>query len=735
MSSDVGVIPTHSFGREWVLFVAVGLGVTATNVLLYLAGVYIAGLRPSIAAGIAFILLVPIHFFSYSKIVFRSGSTSFKMIFCYAATLAVSFLLNVGLVDFYWGVLLAEPISALVLSLGPAVLANYVLFKFYVFQPSAKRNLLSFTTIANLLIIFVAIVAIYLSVASMLLYFHSFLFSDDWRLYYDYFFRRTFFESIFGRQNGHLMIVPNAIFFGNYALFGGRMIVSVLFSVATLGMSGLISALVIVRALKFQNVRPIERIAAASVVLLLAFLLTAPVTLYWGMGVHNHFTVLGAVGAAFFASGMARPVLFFPGFLVCAVLASTSFSTGVAVWGLGFAGAVVARTRPATVLLYFFLGITGALVTSGYFTSDIVTSRLTIPPLNTLALSIPTFIGNAPGHFFLLGRSNEVLSPSTLAFGSFGLIGYLMLTFRVFYSMYRQRTSDLEKAYTFFWLICGFVVIAGFLIAIGEHWDSGGVLQPRFATWSTLFWGSLCATSLLSIAECFKRYLGIHPVAVLWIFTVATAVIFINTHVITHKLRYMYSYQADRISQVAINQEYRPTVDTLWRVGQSQVTQQISGDLRAKRLNLYAEEWPHLMGENLRTTKDDTPNSCTTRFYILSTTRHDEWIVRGWIWPEKDSIGTIKTVYFLDETGKVVGFAKQIFGPPHTGDRSYIEGRPLTSRILHATQLPLLADLPGVSGHFRGRVNSVSESTEKLKAKLSVLGEDASGKWCSVKII
>ena len=113
MSSDVGVIPTHSFGREWVLFVAVGLGVTATNVLMYLAGVYIAGLRPSIAAGIAFILLVPIHFYSYSKIVFRSGSTSFKMIFCYSMTLAVSFLLNVGLVDFYWGVLLAEPISAL----------------------------------------------------------------------------------------------------------------------------------------------------------------------------------------------------------------------------------------------------------------------------------------------------------------------------------------------------------------------------------------------------------------------------------------------------------------------------------------------------------------------------------------------------------------------------------------------------------------------------------------------
>ncbi len=173
-------------------------------------------------------------------------------------------------------------------------------------------------------------------------------------------------------------------------------------------------------------------------------------------------------------------------------------------------------------------------------------------------------------------------------------------------------------------------------------------------------------------------------------------------------------------------------MDTLWQVGQSQVTQQISGDLRAKRINLYAEEWPHLMGENLLTTKDDTPNRCTTRFYILSTTRHDEWIVRGWIWPEKDSIGTIKTVYFLDETGNVVGFAKPIFGPPHTGDRSYIEGRPLASRILHATQLPLLSDLPGVSGHIRGRINSVSESTEKLKAKLSVLGEDASGEWCSV---
>ncbi len=596
-----------------------------------------------------------------------------------------------------------------------------------------------FDDIAWIGILVVSIISAYISVVSILIYTHPLLFQDDWRHYYAYFFEKTFLESIFDRQNGHIMLLPNFIFYMNYRFLGGVMINLALVSVAVLGAVSGFFMLALVRGLKSLKVGLIQTIGIGSIALSVVLLLTAPVTLFWGIGVHNHLVVLGAVGAALFASGLLGPINKMPafvGFVACATLASTSFSTGTAVWALGFVGAVALRCRARVLIGYLVVCALGGLATLGYLLFGQTVARVgEIPTLGVFAVAVPAFLGSAVGDIFRPGISRDTLLVVSTVVGFLGIAFYLLLALKVYQSMRREPGSELGRAYLFFLLVDTFVIGAGLLVGLGRAGKEAGILNvisPRFGTWSTLFWGALICAMFLATREMVQRYGAPRIVTVMVGATVALAVLAIDYHAIDSKLRYTHNTMVKMLTQVAINQETRTPEHHFFLRDSGEIIRRVVGDLRANRRNVYSQQWPHLMGGKLPASGGSLEaRRCVGSFNLKPTTRGDEWIVGGWMGPKRSQDDPIKTAYFVDSTGTVVGFAKPIFGPPRRYSDAYLKARSVESIILQATHIPLLTDLPGISGHLLGRVLLEKKNVRDVKKEISVWGEDAEGRWCN----
>ena len=353
----------RSSHTELIRFLFVGSVNTALNFFIYSICIFF-GLSPAWSAAIAFASLIPVSFKAHSSFVFNS-SLSVPVILKCSVALTISMVFNIGLVTFFWTHLLADPIPAQVLGLAPAVVVNYILLKYFVF-PNRSTAVRRKEAAIPWAIIFTAAIVAYVSAAAILLYTNPFLFSDDWRHYNHYFFERDLVGAIFGRENLHLMILPNIIFLSNHVFFDSRMSNLALVNVGLLSTAGALAAFAWLQATWKPDRRMVEVLGAILVGVAILLFLGAPRKLFWGMGVHNHLVVLGTFGAALFVSGLVgslRKPRNFIGFVGFATIASTSFTTGSAVWMLGFLGAVVNREKLLTTLALLAIGLVGLFAT------------------------------------------------------------------------------------------------------------------------------------------------------------------------------------------------------------------------------------------------------------------------------------------------------------------------------------------------------------------------------------
>jgi len=655
------------------------------------------------------------------------------------ALVSINFLINIGLVTFYWRVLLAEPIAAQLLALVPVIVANSFLLNYFVFR-SDEIERPKASAFLNFGPICIAGLALYIAVAAMLLYISPVMFADDWRHYDDYFFNRSFAGSIFGRQNGHLMFLPNLVFYGNYMYLGGKTVVLAVVNVIALGLSAWISAWVVDRGLAIYRIQLLERLGVAFIILAIFSVLAAPSSQFLSMGVHNHLAVLGAVGAAWLASDLIsrnKQAWIFTGFVLFALLSSTSFSTGSSAWALGFAGAVISKQRKRTITLYFVVGVLAALATLGYL--SLPGSRTwfpATPKLIDLLLFVPAFLGNAVANFQRSGQSFPELFPYAVNLGLVGVALYCGLTLRVLVLPRQCQRSDLDKAYTFLWLVAGFVIIAGLLVGFGRAgWRTGlySSLFPRFATWSTLFWFSLGAASILAVKEFSEWRQWTWKAGTVWGTIIAMSVLAINTTTISGRQIYKHSAMVDVGIQMALSTGNRSTEKDLFRGEEGRpAVQRVIESLRSRHGNIFAENWPYMLGNDLGTALHEIDDSCPGRFHIGPTSRSDEWKIRGWMWPSVGRVSSIKTIFLLNKDERVVGFAKPIFRSSQNSNSQYLETRPLTSEVIKTIRMPILSGLPGVSGQFRGRFVLSSENGVEVSTNLSIVGEDAVGHLCKL---
>ena len=716
---------SYSTLKEFMRFLVVGAANTTLNFLLYSLCIFV-GLNPPLSAVVAFVGLIPIHLKAHASFVFRSQldiSTVLKS----SLSLAISMGLNVGLVTVFWAYLLADPIPAQVLSIGPAVAANYMLLKFFVFSRFPVLYAVRSVPRLPLLTAGVAVLAVYVSVAAILLYTNPFLFSDDWRHYNHYFFERDLWTAIFGRENGHLMILPNLIFLVNYTYFDGRMSNLALTSVALLTAAGLLVAISLLKATRIRRQYPTLCVFLICEAMLL--FLGAPVSLFWGMGVHNHLVVLGVAGAAFFAAGMAGPLrnpLPALGFITFATVASTSFTTGAAAWLLGFIGVLASRERFRVHMAFFGLGLVGfaATVLPLLHRDEIVA---TVVDIFALILFSAAVFGNMFPTMGADALPKEAFGVSV----AIGCLGFLVTSAAVARVLARGTAERTRDAYCFFSLIAIFVFVAGLMIGHGRMDGEIGLhaaLYPRFATWSLLGWTGVVGMMLLMAHELdckFDKQWVFHSAAL----CLSILILYGNVQTIDTKLRYAYAYHMDTLTQAVANHTARPTERRLWR-SREDVWLKVIGHLRQNGRNIYKEQWPYLMDRDMSHIWHRLKQHCVSNLEILSTDRSDERKIRGWILPGAGLSPPLLDIAFLDSAGYVVGFAKPVFGSGYGQDARYRQHMVWPARMVRTLGTRNISDLPGLSGHVLGRIRTAASETSSLERELRFVAATRAGWSC-----
>jgi len=335
--------PARALLLEAALFLAVGGSATLLNMIFYVGLVNLAGTLPTYAAALSFALVVPFHFLSYARIVFPPDRFDRALLIRYVLALALSFALNVGLVGIYWGHLGAQPIPAQVLGLIPAILANYLTFKFFVFRSAIVRvPQFAAATVLSLATVSISAITIYAAIAAMLIAAGPAPAPGAAAA-----LKAVALRDILDFSASLPQLLPDLIIKLNAIVSGSAPSILVILVTGMTGLAGLLIAYASDQALLGTHAPASQRLAAGLTVLagVMVFHI-APADASTSGGLACAFTVLGATGAALASSGLiGRPTQ--PGtaivFGISALIAMLSGTAGVLVLLMAPAGLVLTR--------------------------------------------------------------------------------------------------------------------------------------------------------------------------------------------------------------------------------------------------------------------------------------------------------------------------------------------------------------------------------------------------------
>ena len=307
----------------------------------------------------------------------------------------------------------------------------------------------------------------------------------------------------------------------------------------------------------------------------------------------------------------------------------------------------------------------------------------------------------------------------------------LVIALAGIHTLLRSKVTQIDRLLRYFVFIGAIAVAAGLMIGYGRLEFEEGLresLRTRYATWSLLCWTSVVGLTLVAAYQSSYRF-GVRWAFGLYISLLLASVHYGNLKVVDSSLRYAYSYWMDTITQVTMNHTKRPTDRRLWR-DREDVWLKIIDHLRTLERSIYAWPWPYRMGRDLSKTYNQISDQCISQLEVRPSNRRDEWLVRGWILPKSKLSTPLSTVSFLDETGHVIGFALPIFGSSYSESKRYFDHMILPARVVSSFGLRGLRDLPGISGHFLGRVLLSEANADEVRRQLAFFAETRRGGTC-----
>ncbi|MFK7978561.1 MAG: hypothetical protein AB8G86_01145 [Saprospiraceae bacterium] len=553
----------------------------------------------------------------------------------------------------------------------------------------------------------IAFVGFYFTIITTFLLSYTVLWQDEWRHFNDYLFKKDTYHSIFDRQNGHLMIIPNAIFLANMHLLTAKEIWLILLNNITLLFITAVLIRNLYHTLKGQ-IKPIANIASCAILALSVFWLAGDVTLFWGIGIHNNLAALGTTFAAYSLSrqekiGPYKGMLYF---VIGAMLSSCCFGAGSATWVLGFVAAILLRQNFKFVLSHLVIGLLGGFLTIGYYTlsrgGGIIKFEI-IPFIQ----SIPAFLGACFTQMlngFLAASMINIISITL------GLIGLLLLGIKAF-SFWKDTSKAVEFRFykkpagmLFPLLLAFFGVACGVLVGLGRvKGDLTHALDGRYHSWSVIFWGGLLATSIIFISHLQKSKLQEKMLAGFLSFALFSF-LFFNLAKIDLRLEVnnaVISYQTDLV----VHPDTKGKEKFLWQGNLDiprfrKIVVKVADYLKTEQKNLYTQAWTHWMEKDFATeftVEKPTPLGSQLQFSIDAATK--DILLKGWVFPNSTfqlAPANLVVVY----KGKIVGV-----GTPYS-DRNETPPaiNPSISNAFNLLPRPF-GIFPGLSNYYYAQVN------------------------------
>jgi len=477
-------------------------------------------------------------------------------------------------------------------------------------------------------------------------YFHG----DDWNLFHLFLQSDNIYKSVLSRYNQHPSYLLSAIQAINLLKFNGHTLwLVVINSIALLLVSSIYFNVLLTSLRKIT--REIHSLALASVLMAFVFWMANGIMMFWSIG---YIPILGVVIATYgltkqdkwgFKKGTS---LYFIGSFIISV----SFGTGAISWWLGFLSSLLQRQSKGWIAFFFLVGVLGSLITMGYYalSNDSVRSS----DFTTLMLAVPAFIGAPSSIAFVEFVSEETLTYLTLLLGFVGILIFCYFLWR-----YYKSTKQNHKcpAKLFFILICFFVIGCSLLIAHGRMKnDLMVMMRGQYFSWSIMFWYSIIGLVSIEIVEnkIFKKFKNRTFYLGLLIFTM---LLLYNTVRINLRLP-AYNSNVKGILDVIIHPDSEGNEKLLWHPNNDyphlrKKVFEVMKEIQSRKINVYSEEWPHLLGQSFTENCMEVESDFLGRFEMSSDT--NDIFIKGYLSSNKSYNILPKTIAIVS-LDTIVGF-------------------------------------------------------------------------------
>jgi len=381
---------------------------------------------------------------------------------------------------------------SLVLSAGAVFLAVRRKDISDILSQSSTQSTSRYGVLAVVIVILCLVLLTYYA-CTVLLLMTPILWADEWHMIHRLLFSDRPMDIILSPYNQHPTFLLNAIYAIN--LFYLRCN-ELWFLIINTG------SIFVISFVYFRVIRSSTRGLSKSSSLMLSSI--AGLFAFWILGGNNFFwfmhfvPVMGAVIAMW---GLARQghIGFKRGFalfLVGALIANLSFSTGAVLWVVGIIASLLLAQSIRQVSVYVLLAVVVALLSMRYL--SVPSDAIQGADISQLFQAVPIFFGGVFTVIFKESIPPEQLQSCAMTLGIAGCILVALLL----YSLRVQRGKKIDAGVLFAVLLVSFALGCALIIALGRLDGKLSImLSGRYTCWSVLFWIGLLMLAMIRLSR------------------------------------------------------------------------------------------------------------------------------------------------------------------------------------------------------------------------------------------
>ncbi len=483
---------------------------------------------------------------------------------------------------------------------------------------------------------------------------------DDWNLYADYLELGTS-GFLLSQYFGHALTLPKLVFLGNFALFPGTSVPTLIVSISLKTLTALVLVFMLWR-FRGTQASTAASVAACALIVGMVFWMCTHLELTWPLMVGNPFVIAFAAIAAWAlcrhlqTTTVAAPGLFdrWLGLAAMAgVLGVFSFGAGIAIWPGVATVMVLYRVSWPRIAFFLSLGL-AAIVLHSLMPSQRISLEFSqilelIPSPGQALNFFFTFLGTAINFsLFPFDGTRTGMPRLTAAAGFGGLLILAIYSWRLFRAP-RAPHPVLAIPLVLTW----FAVFAAMLSTIGRAGSEmfGNPNDYRYAGWSAAFWTGLLWLALYHLLRNHGRTSASYILAGIAT-VVLTVFLLASVRGIDHLLEQQPRHHLGALAMTIAPEERRRDIRSLTFFAPDQALS-LRQTMIDNRHNIFFEDWTVRLGSPLNEYYQVDPRAaCRGRWLEQEAHRQQQSrVYKGWATGPR---GDFRTV-LLVANGVIIG--------------------------------------------------------------------------------